>query len=263
MNHEPKQGEKSKGKKNWRQIAVTGTKLKIYACISMVLYSISVSVIQNGLIKINQYSSQDELKSALAVNPDLMIISSWASILKILGGLSVPVFAFLLVEGFLKTGSFKRYFLTMLIFAVISEVPYDFAMYGKFFDLTMQNPLFTLTICLIMLYGLRMFDKGKGAMHRFVQIMIVLSTLLWVSLIRGDIGLCTVVLTAIYYLLREHKGTRLLLGSMISIMYISGPLSVYPLFMYNGQRGWNKNKYLFYIFYPLHLLLLGVIAYFL
>src|SRR5699024_11375707 len=62
---------------------------------------------------------------AVAADPSLMSLSTWATILQMIGWLSVPVFAFLLVEGFQHTSSFKRYLLTMLGFAVVSEIPYD------------------------------------------------------------------------------------------------------------------------------------------
>ena len=81
----------------------------------------------------------------------------------------MPVFAFLLVEGFQHTSSFKRYLLTMLGFAVVSEIPYDLAMSGSLWSLNSQNSLFTLSICLIMLYGLRLYSGRKGAAVRVTR----------------------------------------------------------------------------------------------
>lgn len=254
------QGEGDRRKRRRRSIVVTGTKLKIYACITMMCYTISMSVVQNGLIHVNQYS-QDELSKLLSDSPDMMVLSGWSSVLQLLGGLAIPVFAFLLVEGFLKTSSFSHYLSAMLGFAILSEFPYDFAMNGVFWDFSSQNSLFTLCICLVMLYGLRTFDRGQGMMHRIVQMAIILAAILWSSLLRCSFGFCTILLVAIYYMLREHSGIRLLLGSMISIMYVTGPLSVYALYSYDGRRGWDKNKYVFYFFYPLHLLVFGIIAY--
>lgn len=252
----------SRNKKRKRRFSLelNGTNLKIYGILTMAFYTISISVIQNGLIHIGQYQG-DEFAEALKANPDLMILSSWASLFQLIGGLAVPVFAFLLVEGFLHTRSYKRYLLTMLGFAVLSEIPYDFAMSGTLFDITSQNALFTLAICLVMLYGLRLLTGHKGAMYRLAQGCIVLAAVFWSSLLRCNFGLCVVLLTAIYYLLYEHKGMRLLLGCAVSVMYVTAPVSGYALFCYNGERGWNRNKYLFYAIYPLHLLVFGLIAY--
>jgi len=259
MMREPEQNERYGHKKRRRAIAVTGTKLKIYACITMLFYTVAMSVVQNGLIHVNDYS-QTELAGLMSSNPDMMILSGWASVLQLLGGLAVPVFAFLLVEGFMHTSSFSRYLLAMLVFAIASEVPYDFAMNDMLWTLSSQNALFTMAICLVMLYGLRVFDQGNGFLHRLVQFAIVLAAVMWSSLFRCNFGLCMVLLTAVYYLFREHKGGRLLLGCFISFMYVTGPLSTYALYSYDGQRGWNRNKYVFYAFYPLHMLVLGLVA---
>lgn len=239
---------------------ITGFKLKIYACVSMTFYTVAMSVIQNGIIHVNNYT-QPELAQLLSNDSHMMFISGWASVFQLISGLGVPVFAFLLVEGFLHTSDFKNYLLTMAGFALISEAAYDFAMNGVFLDAKSQNPLFTMTICLIMLYGLRMQEEKKGILRRLVQLIIVLAALFWVVFLRCAFGLCTVILVAIYYLMRDHKGGRLLLGCMISLMYVTGPLSTYILHSYNGDRGWNKNKYIFYIYYPLHLLIFGIAAY--
>ena len=240
-------------------IPMTGTNLKIYGCITMVFYTLSMSVIQNGLIRVNDYSAQ-ELSDLLANDADMMLLSGWASVFQLIGGLAVPVFAFLLVEGFIHTSSYRRYLLSVLGFAVLSEVPYDLAMYDSLWDMSGQNALFTLAICLIMLYALQMFVDRKGVLYWIVQGVIVLAAVLWCSLLRTGFGLCTVLVTAIFYLLYEKNGLRIVLGSLVSIMYVTGPLSGYALWSYNGERGGKRNKYLFYAFYPAHLLVLGIAA---
>lgn len=246
-------------KKRRFSIAMTNTALKIYGCVTMLFYLVAMSVIQNGMIHVNDYTAE-ELSNLLAENPDVMFLSGWASVFQLIGGLAVPVFAFLLVEGFQHTRSFRTYLITMLIFAVVSEVPYDLAMNNVLLDWSSQNLLVTLSICLVMLYGLRLFDQGKGILRWVIQILIVLAAIFWCSLVRGAFGLCMVLLVAGYYLLREHKGGRLLYGIVVSLMYVTGPLSIYALYSYNGDRGWNKNKYIFYALYPITLLACGLIA---
>lgn len=242
-----------------RSIELTGTKLKLYGCITMLFYTIGVSIVQNGMIHINQYDNVT-FSSMLAENPDMMLLSGWASVLQLIGGLAVPVFAFLLVEGFVHTSSFRRYLLTMLGFAVLSEIPYDLAMNDTFWNLSSQNALFSLAICLVMLYGLRLLQERGGKMSKVLMAVMVIAALLWSSLLRCNFGLCLILLCTVYYLLYDRKGMRILMGCAVSTLYVTGPLSGYALWSYNGERGWNKNKYVFYAFYPAHLLLLGVIA---
>ena len=241
-------------------IPMHGTNLKLYGCITMVFYTLSVSVFQIGLLRIGEYDSIEAFSGAVAADPSLMSLSTWATVLQMIGWLSVPVFAFLLVEGFQHTSSFKRYLLTMLGFAVVSEIPYDLAMSGSLWSLNSQNSLFTLSIYLIMLYGLRLYSGRKGAAVRVTQGLVILAAVLWCGMLGSAFGLCTVLLTATYYLVTERKGMRVLLGCAISAMYVTAPLSGFALWHYTGQRGWNGNKYLFYAFYPIHLLICGVAA---
>ena len=190
-----------------------------------------------------------------------MVLAGWASVFQLIGGLAVPVFAFLLVEGFIHTSDYRKYLLSLLIFALISEIPYDLAMSQTVFNPSSQNPLFTLTVCLIMLYGFRMFAGKKGIMYYLIQMLIILASLLWCSITHLNFGFCTVLLAAVYYLLYDRKGLRLLIGCFVSFIYVTGPLSTYALWSYSGERGWNKNKYLFYFIYPVHLIVLAGISF--
>ena len=237
---------------------MTQTNLKLYGCIALLFYTISMSLIQQGLVHVNRYTG-DELSAALSANPRLMLMSGWAVMFQLIGGLAVPVFAYLLVEGFLNTRSYARYLLTMLGFAVLSELPYDLAVSGRWVDWTSQNPLFALSVCLVMLYGLRLCDR-KGVAYRAAQVLIVLAAVFWVNVLRCGFGLCTVLLVAVYFLLYDKKGVSVLLGCVISLMYVTGPISGYAIWSYGGEKGKPVNKYWFYAFYPAHMLVLGLIA---
>ena len=234
-------------------VEVTAATLKWYGCATMFFYSLSMTVVQNGLLHVNQFSNT-QLREMWVADPDLMVLSSWAAVFQLLGGLAIPVFAFLLVEGFLHTSNYKAYLMRMVGFALLSEIPFDFAMSGRLFDWTSQNMLFTLSIGLVMLYGLRLFAAGRG-----VKLLIVLAAVLWSVLMKTQFGLCMVLLIAVYYLLKDHKA-KLWISGTISLMYVTGPVSNFVLKRYNHQRGSQPNKYLFYLLYPLHLLILGVIT---
>ena len=190
-----------------------------------------------------------------AADPELMLLSSWAAALQLLGGLAIPVFAFLLVEGFVHTKSYKAYLLRMLLVALLSEIPFDFAMSGKLLDWTQQNMLFTLAVGLVMLYGMKLFSASRA-----IQLLVGAAAVFWSALMRSQFGLCMLLLIAVYYLLREKK-SKLWIGGAVSLLYITGPISNFVLKRYNGQLGNRPNLYLFYFLYPLHLLVLGGAAY--
>ena len=191
-----------------------------------------------------------------------MSLAGIAVFLQIAGGLGIPVTAFLLAEGFVHTGDRKGYLLRMAVFACISEIPYDLAMYGGICDFSGQNMLVTLLDGLVMLYGLALFEKKPGIPARLAQGAVLVAAVLWGMLLRSEFGFFLLILTAVYYLMREQKGIRILMGCAMSVMYVSAPFSGYVLWLYEGEKGRTVNKYIFYVLYPLLLLLMaGVVRF--
>ncbi len=241
-------------KRRLPHIDVNGNVLRVYAGITLLCCSVSMSVLQFGLLHVQSLSGS-QLRELLAGDPDKMILASWAVVLQLLGGLSIPVFAFLLTQRFLKPDQFKRELLWLLALAILSEVPYDMAMSGEPFDLTRQNMVFSLVVGYIMLYGLRMFAASRGA-----QLLIVLAAVLWGSLLRSGFSLGLILLTAAFYLLRGDPKRQTLWTSLIGLLYVTAPISHFVLKRYNGDDSPTWPRDLFACLYPAHLLLLAVIA---
>ena len=243
----------------WKTPDITADGLKMFACIAMLIQTIGVAVIEKGLIHLDQYT-QDSLNQAMAQDSRLMTLAGIGSIMQLIGGMAIPVFTFLLVEGFRNTSDYKKYLLLMVLTAVISEIPYDLAVGGKIMDWSSQNAMVTMSICLIMLKCLDIFKDGSGFTGGLVRMLIVLAAVIWVSLFRAEYGLCMVLLAAVFYVFYTQNVLKTVLGCIISLMYITGHLSFYGIWCYNGERKDRINKYVYYAFYPVHLLVLGVIA---
>ena len=243
----------------WKTPDITADGLKMFACIAMLIQTIGVAVIEKGLIHLDQYT-QDSLNQAMAQDSRLMTLAGIGSIMQLIGGMAIPVFTFLLVEGFRNTSDYKKYLLLMVLTAVISEIPYDLAVGGKIMDWSSQNAMVTMSICLIMLKCLDIFKDGSGFTGGLVRMLIVLAAVIWVSLFRAEYGLCMVLLAAVFYVFYTQNVLKTVLGCIISLVYITGPLSFYGIWCYNGERKDRINKYVYYAFYPVHLLVLGVIA---
>ena len=111
----------------WKTPDITADGLKIFAWAMMLFQYIGVIIVEKGMIRLEQYT-QEELSAALAEDSHLMMLAGVGSVLQLLGGMAIPLFAFLLVEGFRNTSSYKKYLAAVAFFALISEVPYDFAM---------------------------------------------------------------------------------------------------------------------------------------
>jgi len=242
----------------WKTPDITADGLKIFAWAMMLFQYIGVIIVEKGMIRLEQYT-QEELSAALAEDSHLMMLAGVGSVLQLLGGMAIPLFAFLLVEGFRNTSSYKKYLAAVAFFALISEVPYDFAMKSKFFDFSNQNALTGTLISLFMLYGLRLVKRYSGFLKGIMQFCIVLAAVMWTGFFRVEFGLCMVLLTAVFYIFYEKNVLKTVLGAIISLMYVTGPLSFYGIWCYNGTRTDKIPKYVFYISYPFMLLALWII----
>ena len=96
----------------WKTPEISADGLKMFACAMMLLQTIGISVVEKGLIHIDQYT-QEQFSALLAEDSHLMFLAGVGSVLQLLGGMAVPLFAFLLVEGFLHTSDYRRYLLSV------------------------------------------------------------------------------------------------------------------------------------------------------
>lgn len=180
-------------------------------------------------------------------------------ILRYIGRLAFPIFCFLLVEGFFHTKNIKKYLLRLGLFAILSELPFDLAFYHTVWHPAHQNVFFTLFLGLLAIHFFHQYEQGKAAaMWGFIGVM-VLGVFL-----NSDYGVGGIVLIFLFYQFRQSflsltLTTTALLFLCFGTVELPGALSLIPIFCYNGKRG-IQMKYLFYLFYPLHLLILWGIS---
>ena len=82
-------------------------------------------------------------------------------VLRCVGRLAFPIFAFFIAEGYAHTRDFGRYFRRLAIFAVVSEIPFNLEN-GAVFDPARQNVLFTFCLALLTLRGLEALGRERG-----------------------------------------------------------------------------------------------------
>ncbi len=202
-------------------------------------------------------------------------------ILRIIGRISFPLFAFLLAEGFFHTKDRKKYLYRVLIFALISEIPFDMAFYDSYFYLDHTNVLFTFFISLLFLY---IIDEKKvfanecplNFLHKTMWQVALIFAFAFLVVLRTDYSVEGLFMILAFYYLRDNLKWKLIIVSLINIAmgclgwYYLGfsllaisqmfaVLSIFFILMYNGEKG-RSMKYLFYVFYPAHLLILGIIV---
>ena len=174
-------------------------------------------------------------------------------LMRLVGRLAFPVFAFLIVEGFLHTRNRRKYGRNLLLFAVLSEIPWNLVSSDRLFY-SGQNIFFTLFLGYLGLCTLEKFHSD------FRRKTLSLLGLLFLSIIfRADYGCAGFGFILMLYLLRNDRLAMAVTGCcFLTTRWIAG-LAFIPICMYNGQRGFIQGgfgKYLFYLFYPLHLLAL-------
>lgn len=191
------------------------------------------------------------LEDMYGINSTIYILS------RSIGRIAFPIFAFLLVEGFKKTKNRKKYFINLLIFALLSEVPFDLANKGSLMDFNQQNIFFTLLTNLTMLCVIEGIKINKTDLKAITEILIVLLFSLVSMLFKFDYSFFAPLVVYSYYKFYENKKMRFL-GSELSLYFEAFSLvhiSNILIYFYNGKRG-RQGKYFFYFFYPLHLLII-------
>ena len=188
----------------------------------------------------------------------------WSSLywpLRYVGRLAFPIFCFLLVEGYVHTSDVKKYMRRILVFALISEIPFNLAITGKIFDLNYQNVFFELALGIGAMYYLELVEKKQN--NYLVQVILRLVVIAVFAItaehLNFDYGMYGIISIVALYVFRQNRLMQLLIGAFSFYWEPVAPLAFLLLAFYNGKRGRNI-KYAFYIFYPAHLLVLYLIA---
>ena len=188
-------------------------------------------------------------------------------LLRGVGRLAFPIYCFLLVEGFLHTRNIKKYLLRLLVFGLISEIPFDLAFHNSCFYWEYQNVYFTLLLGLL---AMTLWDRSTRGDWRQCGVWRVLLGLLFIAAAavlawagKTDYGAWGVLVIAALYLFRKNEWARAAaaegLLAAASTLELVSVVDFVLLHFYNGERG-RQMKYLFYVFYPAHLLLLALVS---
>lgn len=185
-----------------------------------------------------------------------------ARVLRFIGRLSFPLFAYFVAEGFRRTSSVGKYIFRMGFFAALSEIPFDLAYYGEIYHPEAQNVLLTYFIALIALYFIRLAQKMP-----WLQVIIAIPFCYIAWLVKSDYGAMGVAMICILYILRHERKAQLIVGGALSVAesleyYGVSALSFLLLGTYNGNRGDAPMKYFFYLMYPLHMAAFYALTYF-
>lgn len=177
-------------------------------------------------------------------------------LLRMVGRFAFPLFVFLLVQGYLHTRNRKKYGLYLLLFALVSEIPFDLVHYG-YLEYSSQNIFFSLLFGYIGMYLWNYWQYDR--FNRMVSILMLSGA---VIISRCDYNLPGFIFIMVMYAWHTHPVIKtgatawLLPGSFFVF------LSSFLMASYDGTRGFIRTpamKYAFYAIYPVHLLIIYLI----
>lgn len=214
---------------------------------------------------------------------------AWATVipgndwLNCLGRIAFPIFAFMMVEGYFHTKDLRKMTLRLLIFALISEIPFNLAVGGSIFYPFHQNVMWTF---LMAIGAIHLIERSKdSALHMIGAALAAILIALAATITMVDYGGAGVLTVLVFYFFRGNKwwcrlGQAVLLG-YINLWMLGGYgyditifglniwvprqgfalLALLPIWLYKGKQGYHSKPFqlFYYAFYPLHLLILGLL----
>ncbi len=185
------------------------------------------------------------------------------------GRIAFPLFAFMITEGYIHTTNLKKYYGRLLIFAIISQIPFMFfrTLVGEYH---MLNILFTLLLGLI---AIQCYDKIQKKYFSFVLVALIIYLGHILKVDYGWFGVATVFLMYLFkynklWLSISYAGLIIIYLYSRNFLYTIQMSTIYTfvftwlpmvgIILYNGKQG-RKSKWFFYIFYPAHMIALYVI----
>ena len=264
--------------------SLSGYHLKLIALITMAIDHIAAVVIWRVFEASYRITASMQMSDNVAdkiivwVSQNQEVIYNVYEIMRYIGRMAFPIYCFLLVEGFLHTRNVAKYAGRLALFALISEMPFDLAIEGTWMSFAYSNVFFTLVLGLLAVWALSYIEKfaefwvekqweqilGRILTRSAVFIVIIGVGAFAEMVLRTDYGLGGIVAIAVLYLLRANK-TIAFAAAVLALTIITGDiellamLMIVPVMMYDGTRGKNM-KYVFYVFYPAHLLVLALVC---
>ena len=204
-------------------------------------------------------SNQLKLLAMLTMTLDHIGVQMFPGVLwlRIVGRLAFPIYAYMIAEGCAHTRNRRKYLLQMAGLALLCQLVYFFAM-GSLF----QCILVTFTLSILLIYAC---DTGSRPLTALALLGMAFVTVALPRLLPGtdlaiDYGFFGVLVPVAVYLGKTHREKLLFMAfTLAALAWSVGDIQWYslaallPLALYGGQRGKRRMKWLFYLYYPLHL----------
>lgn len=247
---------------------LNGNQLKLIAAICMLIDHITKVFYESLALRIiNPMLASGQLTSEVFHHYRWI----YDPLLLSIGAIAFPVFAFAFTEGFAHTRSKGKFLGRLLIFALISELPFDLVFFpglgGSPFYWDYQNVFFTFAIALGGLWLMELAGKIKwkplAVMAQCIAALLVCC--LAEFAVYSDYRGYGVFFIIVAYLTRKNRLVQVIAMLAAKLLFdryyypVSFLISLALILLYNGQRGEKNMKMFFYWFYPAHIAVIGLV----
>lgn len=196
-------------------------------------------------------------------------------LLRIIGRISFPLFAYFVAEGFYYTKSRLTYVFNMFLFGIISQLPFYWLTHVPYYF----NIMFTFFIACLTMWLFDAWVREKGTMSQIAYVIVIICLIVGMEILKMfnitvDYGAYGILITLMFYIFKNQKQnalicfvalilikfTKSIVYNINDIFVILQLLSIPILAAFNGNKGKLNLKYLFWWFYPLHMAVLYMIS---
>lgn len=237
---------------------INGNALRTWALLFAAAGVIGRGVIQTHMLGIGQINAQ-QLLEAIGASDRAMMLATCSLVLQAVETCAVPIFALLLVEGVQHTSDFKAYFLRVAGLALLCEIPYNLALGGKLIDFGTRNPVFSLVVCMVLLFFFRTYAEKK-LQNTLIKVVVIAAAIVWCEMLKIEFGSAMVLVTAVLWAFRGNTMYRNFAGAAAAIVctifspfFLAAPMGFMAVHFYNEEPSTNSRQ-VNYLAYPAILL---------
>lgn len=252
---------------NNRPAGIGAGALRTWGLIFLLCGVVGRGLIQNVLLGLNNMDAQ-QLLQVMNGSDVAMGMVTLSLVLTAMESCAVPIFAFLMVEGFLHTSSYKNYLIRTAVLAIVSEVLYNVVMSSSLVDMGNRNPVWCVVLGLILLGLFRYVDEKMNG-KKIVKFVMAVAGILWASMLKVEHGVFFMAMVLTLWVMRGKPQFRLFVGmgvaalcTAISPFYLAATMGFMAIHFFNGEKS-ESGKLINYAAYPAMLLLCALAPLFL
>ena len=241
-----------------RMFKISELNLHWIGILLLCLSSVGTAMIQRGILGIDGSVSTEEMEKILASGA-----AQWAGqavVFSMAASLALPLYARLLVEAVGQAEDQKKLLLTLGGCALVSEVPYDWAMTGKLVDAGVQNPAWGLLLGGIMLLFFQRQKSSSRGTDMASKAAAVFAAAAWALLLRVRMGIPLVLLCALFFFAYRAKKAWIAMvgGAALTAFYFPAPLGLLLAYCYDNKS--RARCRVFCVLYTVQLLAFGILG---